>query len=460
MPREPTIFVQIASYRDPECQWTVKDLFDKAGHPGRVTVGICWQCFPDQDQDCFLEPSPRPAQTKTISVLPSESLGVCWARAKTQELFGGEDYVLMIDSHMRFVQGWDTALIAELARCPSPKSFLSTYPPGYKPPNNLVQSPKPVVMRAKPFTPLGDIRFEGETLDGGIPEKPLRGAFLAGGFVFAPGSFVREVPYDPHIYFDHEEITIAARAYTHGWDVFSPPGTFVYHYYHEPKKGETRALHWSDNRDWGKLQLSSRARYNYLLAGIPPQDQPDALTDIGKYGLGEARTIKDFQNFSGIDFKNKIVSERALTSQFVEGLDRYRRKNAAEELKALPGTVLPPFRLQDDVGHWHERADFSGAPRILCLLPTAFDPYIREFVELYAQMRAQFQATGVELVLVFPQADANSGFCTVLGLGDFIRETPFSFVIDGHNIIVGFYNNRNAHNHIHDLLRAAQKYRQ
>ena len=28
--KEDTIFVQIASYRDPELQWTLKDLFEKA----------------------------------------------------------------------------------------------------------------------------------------------------------------------------------------------------------------------------------------------------------------------------------------------------------------------------------------------------------------------------------------------------------------------------------------------
>lgn len=36
----PRIFVQIASYRDTECQHTVRDLFEKANDPDRVFVGI------------------------------------------------------------------------------------------------------------------------------------------------------------------------------------------------------------------------------------------------------------------------------------------------------------------------------------------------------------------------------------------------------------------------------------
>lgn len=279
---EPTIFVQIASYRDPECQWTVKDLFEKADRPDRITVGICWQFDPELDGDCFRVPSPRPAQT----------------------LFSGDDYVLMIDSHMRFVPGWDEALIEELGRCESPRHFLSSYPPGYRPPDRPEDIPMPTVMRAKPPNEHGDIRFDGETLRA-TPEKPLRGAFLAAGLLFAPGSFVREIPYDPHLYFDHEEITLAARAFTHGWDVFSPARAFVYHYYNEPSRGETRPLHWTDRKDWSRFLVISRQRYNYLFRGVPPVDKA-ALRDIGRYGLGKARSLGEYE-------------------AFIENLDRYRR---------------------------------------------------------------------------------------------------------------------------------------
>jgi hypothetical protein len=42
-PLLPRIFISIASYRDPETRWTVRDLFARATHPGRVYVGIAWQ---------------------------------------------------------------------------------------------------------------------------------------------------------------------------------------------------------------------------------------------------------------------------------------------------------------------------------------------------------------------------------------------------------------------------------
>ena len=108
------IFVQIASYRDIECQWTVKDLFDKAEHPERITIGICWQYDPEEDKDCFLI-AERPAQVRISPFHWKESLGVCWARHQAGLLWEGEEYALLIDSHMRAVPGWDRLLIEQLA---------------------------------------------------------------------------------------------------------------------------------------------------------------------------------------------------------------------------------------------------------------------------------------------------------------------------------------------------------
>ena len=37
------IFVSVAAYRDPECQWTISDLFKQADAPELVHVGVVWQ---------------------------------------------------------------------------------------------------------------------------------------------------------------------------------------------------------------------------------------------------------------------------------------------------------------------------------------------------------------------------------------------------------------------------------
>ena len=83
MTEPPSIFVLIASYRDPECQWTVRDLYEKATYPDRIRVGICWQADPEEDRHCF-EIETRPEQVDVLNFLPEESQGVCWARSKAQ----------------------------------------------------------------------------------------------------------------------------------------------------------------------------------------------------------------------------------------------------------------------------------------------------------------------------------------------------------------------------------------
>jgi Glycosyltransferase (GlcNAc) len=39
------------------------------------------------------------------------------------------------------------------------------------------------------------------------------------------------VPYDPHIYFTREEISLELRRWTTGWDLFVPNEPVVYHHY-------------------------------------------------------------------------------------------------------------------------------------------------------------------------------------------------------------------------------------
>ena len=44
----------------------------------------------------------------------AESRGACWARREAQGVYGGEDFLLQIDSHMRAVEHWDDLLADDL----------------------------------------------------------------------------------------------------------------------------------------------------------------------------------------------------------------------------------------------------------------------------------------------------------------------------------------------------------
>ena len=341
--KQPRIFVNIASYRDPECQWTVKDLFEKAAHPERIFVGICWQYDMAQDAHCF-EVNTRPEQVRVFPVDWREAEGVCWARHQAQQLWEGEEYTLMIDSHMRFVPGWDEMMIGELAVCDSPKPVLSCSPVPYTPPNNLSPRMNPTVRRVKPFMPDGNIRCQGESLDR-PPPKPLRGAFLVANFIFSRSEITPQVPYDPFLYFDQEEITYAARLYTHGWDIFSPRRQFLYHFYNDNKApaGSVRPLHWRDLHRENESRIRflrdrGLKRFNHM-TGYSASYDPEVVRELDKYGFGTVRSFEQFEQFSGVDFKRKIATQRALQCEFIEDLRLYRDRPMGEAPPPVGGRL-------------------------------------------------------------------------------------------------------------------------
>lgn len=402
------IFVRIASYRDSECQWTVKDLFDKATHPERIKVAICWQFDEKEDAHCF-EVSTRPEQVQVIPADWRESEGVCWARAQTEQLLENEKYTLQIDSHMRFEPGWDELLIAELNACGSEKAVLSCSPARYTPPNHLDEDKRPTVRRVLPFSKNGNIRGRGEYLSV-EPPKPLRGAFLAAGFMFSRSELIREVPYDPFMYFDQEEITYAMRLFTHGWDVYSARAQYLYHYYNDGGES-TRPLHWRDLEKAApeKIRLySSRglARFNHL-SGFQPSQDSAVLVDIDKYALGTKRTLAEYEQFTGIDFKKKVAYPRALKAEFIPNLQHYRSApiGAVESKPKIVaatayevGDLLPHFIAPDAAGRPRPVDSHGGKPMLLVNLP-ADDASANAFMGVFN--KALSAAKRMEVTLCF-----------------------------------------------------------
>lgn len=296
----PSIFVSVASYRDPECHRTVRDLFEKANDPTRISVGICWQFISPQDDYMFAPIDPA-YRVECIGYNARDSLGACWAKSEAQKLWRGEDYVLNIDSHMRFEPGWDNHLIEILNSCPAQKPILSTYPAPYEPPDKLFPGTPHLV--AREFGTDGVLHLEGRLQEMNCPK---RGAFISGNFSFARAEFLAEIPHDPQLYFYGEEISLSVRAWTHGWDVFTPHICLIYHCY--GRGGVPK--HWDDHPEWWRQNSSSTDRVRMLLEGA------DGNSIDGTCGLGHERTISDFEAFSGVNFRNRSVSERARQGDF------------------------------------------------------------------------------------------------------------------------------------------------
>ena len=290
------IFVSIASYRDPELWPTLEDCLAKASFPERLRFGVCWQHDSDERAPDLLADS----RFRVVDVDWRESRGACWARAEIMKLWEGEEWFLQLDSHHRFARDWDVALLGQAAATGSPKPVLTTYATPFTPgdaPEGL--SDEPMLMQFDRFTDEAIVLFR----PGGIPNwqtrtGPVRSRFLSAHFLFAPGSFVTDVPYDPDLYFIGEEITLAVRAFTHGYDLFHPSQVIVWHEYTR----NYRTKHWDDHTsrngvelDWSLRDASSRDKVRRFLA------EPH----IGSFGCGTDRTIAEYETYAGLSFAHR-----------------------------------------------------------------------------------------------------------------------------------------------------------
>jgi len=305
------IFVQIASYCDPECAPTLVDMFAKARHPDRIFVGICWQYRPGEDPEACAVPPGREKQARQLSYPAGESHGSNWARLVAFGLAQDEEYIMVIDSHMRFEPNWDELAIAMLHACPTPRAVLSTFASNYegKPlhlddPNHVyrITATKLAEANSPQIVHLGGVRTDSRTLRG-----PVRSPMVVFHFIFGRAAVFEEVPIDPHLYFNGIEITYSARLWTHGIDIYQPHRRLIYHQW-KKAAGSYKSLA-------AARVERSRQRVLHLLKMAETKD-PQALLEIDRYKLGEVRKLEEFWPFFGIDPQKQVLSEKAYYGQW------------------------------------------------------------------------------------------------------------------------------------------------
>ena len=305
---QDTIFIQIASYRDPELLKTLNDCILNAEFPDRLRFGICWQ-HAEEDKWDTLDQYKDDPRFRILDVNYKDSTGACWARNSIQQLYQGETYTFQLDSHHRFIRHWDTELInmieglqAKGHKKPLITSYISSYNPETDP-NGRTQVPW--LMNFDRFTPEGVIFFLPATIPGWQNLKePIPSRFYSAHFAFTVGQFAVEVQHDPEFYFHGEEITIAVRAFTHGYDLFHPHKIIAWHEY--TRKG--RVKQWDDDSEWGKRNIRTHEKTRKLL-GVDGQSFDSDEETYGKYGLGKERTIADWERYTGIRFSDRAVQE-------------------------------------------------------------------------------------------------------------------------------------------------------
>eukprot|EP00397_Hematodinium_sp_SG-2012_P021576 GEMP01022301.1.p1 GENE.GEMP01022301.1~~GEMP01022301.1.p1 ORF type:complete len:528 (+),score=82.94 GEMP01022301.1:181-1764(+) len=376
-----TIFVSLASYRDPEVIHTVRNLFSTAAHPERVFVGLCLQNAQDDTygDDTALRSHPN---VRIIDMDYREARGPSYARAIIQQrLFSGEHYYLQLDSHSRMVSSWDEELIRELAMCAvCAKPILTTYPASYEVAEDydpdvdsaVLCSQVTIELKAKDFFK-GNLRLRGCVIDS--PDRPLPGAFWAAGFSFSSASVIREVPYPSDwmdVFFGEEE-AMGAMLWTHGWDFFSPTKSFCFHLW------------------------SRRHRHTFWELERP------TVSPSWKNRIGGVRTLSSYSKLTGVDFDNR----RLVTTGEVSSIPMLSilPPNVSANILSLLGSSAPtvsvrheslpsqsdhPLFTEDDI-HCFNTDGFVVIPNWASRL-LAFDNNICPNGDLLAHLRGELGA--------------------------------------------------------------------
>lgn len=330
------IFVQIPSYRDAQLIPTLKDMISNSAQPDELRIVVAWQHADDEELRDFADLGFEVITTDeknretvhhlrmngaTIELVDIEHLnskGCGWARNLAQQRYLGEMYNLQIDAHHRFVSCWDERMIEmlESLRHAAEKPVLTGYPPAFDPSTDPIGRQDSVgAMVVRCFSSTGILSFRSTR----IPHQdklgsPIRARFMAGGFVFSDGHLVTNVMNDPEQFFSTEEIVMSARAYTHGYDFFHPHLPLLWHHYLNPAPKiwddhteEAKACgvieETASSRTWSALQKSLR-----LLGVI----KDEATADFGRFGLGEHRSLFEYERFAGFSLDKRAVRAEAM----------------------------------------------------------------------------------------------------------------------------------------------------
>ena len=305
------IFVQIASYRDPQLVPTIEDMIKKAKYPDNLIFGLCWQYDETEPVDMF-DDNPNFRVSKHHY---SESQGLGWARHITNTLYSGETYTLQIDSHHRFVQDWDVIVLEDFDQAlkVSEKPIITTYCTPFDPTaDSSTWAPTPCLM--------SQYEFSHDKLLMSMPwyiqdyktrDKVIRARTISGHFYFTWGKFIDEVPYDPDIYFGGytEETTLSLRAFTNGYDFFSPYRMVMWHEYtrnYRPKHWDDHGTKSETKKTSGERDIFARNKTRQLFG------TEEHGIDMGKYGMGNVRTLHDYEVYGGFDFKKCLIQDYTL----------------------------------------------------------------------------------------------------------------------------------------------------
>lgn len=298
-----SIFVQIASYHDFELSKTILHAIKQSSKKHEIHFGV-FNCY-YENNDIYI---PKVDNLKIIEKKAPDGIGVGRSRNIANSLYDGQDYYLQCDSHTRFKENWDDFLISEIKRYQEAgikKPLLTTYPGTYRYDDNLEE----VIDWANNVnaTNLSDNieQFKNNLIPNQRaidPEGTVFNKSVSAGSIFTVGEFAN-TDFNDKIAFWGEEIFIAAKSWTNGFDLMIPSSQQLFHLYYDhnqPLQRNGRRHAWKDFvQVFNDMVVESNAEIKRIF-----QEEV-----IGKNALGTERTLEEFGIYSGLNFKTGEIKE-------------------------------------------------------------------------------------------------------------------------------------------------------
>lgn len=295
------------AYREKYLAESVKSCYEEAANPENLIFSIVSEQYSENlHADLSFIPSKQLIYKKLDL---SEYRGVLWSRNETTKVNVDYDYILYTCGHNRFAPNWDMEAIKAYknAKMLASKPLITFIGPDYlvKEDGKIsIESKEGVIVNmyrpnfSKEYVPgysFPDFAPVPST-DGSLVEE----RYLQFSWVFAPKSFVDEVPLDPDMSYHGEEIYVSVQSWCRGWRFFASPVVMYYHDTYKEYPGEehsrmTTHRPWSDiNKEsfWSQSD-SSMLKLNRLLSGNLTEVYKDATKNV----------IEEYCKFSGLDPK-------------------------------------------------------------------------------------------------------------------------------------------------------------
>lgn len=287
-----TIFITIPAYEDPLLIETIEGALNNARYPENLhfAISLIYDKLPLPSLDKYT------TNFKFIKYEKESRPALNMIRHELFNLYDGEDYLLMIDSHTLFAPNWDSDLVSDhlqLKNIYGKKTIISKQVPALVGPISVLNEKT-----------LWEIDLSNDkgflhqiwAVPKEYQQKP--GYYLvnhaSGHFLFAPGNFVTEVGIVPVQGHYAQEEMLSYTSFMNGWSIFARSD---YHHIGHNSQPYNQILYNVDAMDkdekiWGIQQDSDE---------IIKEIENLFLYNTGKYQIKTNRIPLDFYRAMSIE---------------------------------------------------------------------------------------------------------------------------------------------------------------